>query len=77
MAAICSAGDCSRALYAGVKQTKEGYQMLLVDKMAALEKVYKHLGLYKSDNEQKADALGDFLTAVQAAGGKLPIKAQS
>lgn len=64
----------ARALYAGVKQTKEGFQMLLVDKLGGLEKVMKHLGAYKIDNEQKADALGDFLKAVQERGGKLPIK---
>lgn len=66
----------ARALYAGVKQTKDGYQMLTIDKMGALEKLFKHLGLYKVDHEQKADALGDFLAAVQARAGKLPIKAQ-
>jgi hypothetical protein len=65
-----------RALYAGVKQTKDGYQMLLVDKLGAMEKLFKHLGLYKVDNEQKADAFAEFLLAIQNRGSKLPIKAQ-
>jgi hypothetical protein len=66
----------ARALYAGVKQTKDGHQMLLVDKLAAMEKLFKHLGLYKIDNQQKTDALGDFLQAVQDKAGRLPIKPQ-
>lgn len=65
-----------RALYAGVKQTKEGYQMLTIDKLGAIEKLFKHKGLYKVDNEQKTDALKDFLDAIQQRAGKLPIKAQ-
>lgn len=64
------------AAYAGVKQTKDGYQMLLVDKLGGLEKVFKHLGLYKADNKQKADALLDFVQGIQARGSKLPIKPQ-
>lgn len=64
----------ARAMYAGVKQTKDGYQMLMIDKNGALEKLFKHLGLYKADNTQKVDALAEFLTAVQNKGGKLPIK---
>jgi phage terminase small subunit len=67
----------ARALYGGVKQTKEGYQMLLIDKNAALEKLFKHLGLYKEDNKQKqADGLTELLAAVMKNGGKLPIKEQ-
>lgn len=67
----------ARALYAGVKQTKDGYQMLLVDKNAALEKLFKHFGLYKLDNKQKTDNITEFLQAVMAGNGKLPIKPQS
>lgn len=64
----------ARSLYAGVKQTKDGFQMLLIDKMAGLEKVFKHLGLYRVDNEQKADAFKEFIDAVQSKSGKLPVK---
>jgi hypothetical protein len=65
----------ARALYAGVKQTKDGYQMLLVDKLGGMEKLFKHLGLYERDNKQKTDGFAEFLSAVAAkGGGKLPIK---
>jgi phage terminase small subunit len=64
------------SLYAGVKQTKDGFQMLLVDKTAALEKLFKHFGLYAVDHGQKADAMAEFFAAVQARGSKLPIKDQ-
>lgn len=64
----------ARALYAGVKQTKDGYQMLLVDKMNGLEKVFKHLGLYERDNKQKSDMLGEFLSRLSPGKAKLPIK---
>lgn len=64
----------ARALYAGVKQTKDGYQMLTIDKNAAMEKLFKHLGLYKEDNKQKADGLTDLIAFVSARGAKLPIK---
>lgn len=70
----------ARALYAGVKQTKEGYQMLLIDKLGAMEKLYRHMGLYKLDNDQKGTDFTAFIEAVQTTiktsgkGGKLPIK---
>lgn len=66
----------ARALYAGVKQTKDGFQMLTIDKNAAMEKLFKHLGLYKEDNKQKADGLSELLAAINARGNKLPVKDQ-
>lgn len=39
-------------LYAGIKQTKEGIEVKMHSKMDALEKVFKHLGLYEKDNAQ-------------------------
>ena len=65
----------ARALYAGVKQTKDGYQMLTIDKMAAMDKLFRHLGLYSADNQQKTDGLAELMALVSArGGGKLPIK---
>lgn len=65
----------ARALYAGVKQTKEGYQMLLLDKNASMDKLFRHLGLYSADNQQKTDGLAELMAMVSArGGGKLPIK---
>lgn len=66
----------ARSLYAGVKQTKEGFQMLTIDKLGALEKLFKHLNLYKAEIRENVDALGEFLLAVQSRGGKLPIGGQ-
>lgn len=64
----------ARAVYGGVKVTKDGVQIILVDKLAAAEKMAKHLGIYKEDNDQKADALAEFLQSIQARNTKLPIK---
>ena len=41
------------AIYAGAKQTKFGIEVLLNSKDAALEKLFKHLGLYEKDNRQR------------------------
>ena len=41
------------ALYAGVKQTKEGLEVKMHSKLDALEKIFRHLGLYERDNDQK------------------------
>lgn len=37
----------------GVKKTKEGFELLFHDKMAALEMLAKHFGFFEKDNEQK------------------------
>lgn len=66
----------ARALYAGVKITKDGHQMLLIDKTAAMEKLFKHFGLYDKDNKQKSDGLADLVAAIHARNTKLQIKGQ-
>lgn len=55
------------ALYAGAKEGKHGIEVLLHDKLAAMEKVFKHLGLYEKDNKQKVDPLTSLLHTI--AGG--------
>ena len=67
------------ALFAGIKQTKEGVQVLTHSKLDALEKLLKHLGGYKADYEGKAssfaEALAGFVSQMHSAGGsKLPIR---
>ncbi len=62
------------ALYAGVKVSKEGTQMLLLDKGAAMERLFKHFGLYKSDNEQKNEGLAELFALIQSKKSRLPIK---
>ena len=43
----------------------------VADKNAALEKLFKHHGLYKEDNEQKTDAISVFLTGLKSSA--LPV----
>lgn len=59
------------ALFAGVKETKDGIQILTHSKLDAIEKVAKHLGFYQEDNKQKAGTLGDLLG--QLARSALPV----
>lgn len=54
-------------LFAGVKRTKDGVQVLTHSKEAFAEKLWKHLGLYQKDNEQKVDPLTALLHRI--AGG--------
>lgn len=44
------------AHYAGAKRTKYGIEIQMHSKMAAMDMVFKHLGLYEQDNKQKAEA---------------------
>lgn len=55
------------ALYAGAKHGKYGIEVAMHPKMTALEMVAKHIGLYREDNTQKADALQSLLMGI--AGG--------
>lgn len=66
------------SLYAGVKVTKDGLQVLTHSKQDASEKLFKHLGLYERDNEQKskgfAQAVAEFADGLRARGaGRLPM----
>jgi phage terminase small subunit len=67
------------ALYAGIKQTKEGVQVLTHSKLDAMEKLLKHLGGYNADHEGRAssfaEALAGFVAQIHSAGGsRLPIR---
>jgi phage terminase small subunit len=53
------------SLFAGVKETKDGLEIKLHSKDGALEKLFKHLGLYELDNKQKGPA--EALTALATA----------
>ena len=52
------------ALYAGVKETKDGFEIKMHSKLDAIEKLAKHLGVYEKDNQQKADPLTALLTRI-------------
>ena len=43
------------ALYAGVKQTKEGFEIKMHDQLAALDKVAKHLGMFSDKSASPLD----------------------
>ena len=57
------------SLFAGIKQTKFGIEVLTHSKDAAMEKLFKHLGLYEQDNRQKTDALTSLLATITQGGG--------
>jgi len=66
------------SLYAGVKVTKDGLQVLTHSKQDASEKLFKHLGLYEKDNSQKGQGLAELVAGFaaglhQRAAGRLPI----
>ena len=54
----------ARALYAGAKMTKYGIEVQMHDKAAFAEKLFKHLGLYEKDNQQKTDPLASLLSRI-------------
>lgn len=47
------------ALYAGVKQNKDGIEVKFHDKSVMLDKMFRYHGLYEVDNKQKAAAAAD------------------
>lgn len=60
-------------LFAGVNQTKEGLEIVMHDKMAAIEKLMRHLGGYERDNKQKgAGEIGALLASFNG-GVAMPI----
>lgn len=56
-------------LYAGLKRTKEGLQVLTHSREAFAEKLWKHFGLYEKDNLQKGDALTSLLGRLTTENG--------
>lgn len=59
----------AQALYAGAKMTKYGIEIAMHDKGAAMEKLFKHLGLYEKDNQQKTDPLAALLHSIANGNG--------
>lgn len=51
------------ALYAGVKQTKDGLEIKMHSQLDAAEKLMRHLGGYGADNLQKQSPLADLAAA--------------
>lgn len=67
----------ARALFAGVKITQSGVQVLTENKAVAREQLAKMLGLYELDNHQKqsslTEALAAFMGGIHETGSRLPI----
>ncbi|OWY39350.1 hypothetical protein CEK28_08500 [Xenophilus sp. AP218F] len=65
----------ARALFLGVKTTKDGLEVKTQDKAAALEKLMRHYGLYERDNQQQggglAESMRELIQAAGMAGGGL------
>jgi len=59
----------ARLLYAGVKVTQSGFEMKVHDQMAALDKVARHLGMYKDKIEH--DVTDDLVEALQAGNRRV------
>lgn len=58
-----------RALYAGVKVTKEGLEVRMHDKMAALAKVGQHLGMFVERSMSADVTLEDLLDSIDKPSG--------
>lgn len=66
-------GEGARALYAGVKVTKDGMEMKVHSKLDALELVGRHLGMFKDKVELDASGgLAELLRAVDGRTRGLP-----
>jgi hypothetical protein len=70
-----SLSDEARALFAGVKETKEGIEVKLHDQLAALEKLMRHLGAYERDNKQKGEGQLAALLASFNKSNAMPVVA--
>ena len=57
------------SLYAGARMTKYGIEIAMHDKSAAMEKLFRHLGLYEKDNQQKTDPLAALLHSIANGNG--------
>lgn len=84
---VCELDDDTAAALAGLDVHEEfvgsgedrvfvGYtkKYKVADKNAALEKLFRHHGLYGKDNEQKTDPLSELVKAINAAAAPLPVR---
>jgi phage terminase small subunit len=70
-----------RALFAGIKETRDGIQVLMRDQDGAIDRLARILGVFKADNEQKAqplaEAVAQLVGEIHGMGGaRLPIAAE-
>lgn len=57
------------ALYAGAKQTQFGIEVKTHDPSPYAERLFRHLGLYEKDNDQKTDPLASLLQRIASGSG--------
>lgn len=68
------ASASARALYAGVKQTKEGMEIKMRDQDAALANIARHLGMFNDKLKLQGDPENPLVALLQkVAGSALPI----
>jgi len=61
-------------LYAGMKETKDGLEVKMHDKLAAAEKLLRIFGAYEEDNRQKArDPLAALIERISGPQAGLPV----
>lgn len=65
----------ARALYAGVKEGKDGVEVKIHDKLTAGDKLFRHMGLYEKDNAAKTTELIS-LDAMQAIADRMEASRQ-
>lgn len=67
----------SKALFAGVKVTKNGMEILTESKSSARDQLARIIGAYEKDNDQKgkaaADALREFFGHLHAGAGRVSV----
>jgi len=63
-------GPGAMALYAGVKVTKDGFEIKVHDQLAALEKVARHLGMFNEKLMLQSDPDDPLVQLLQRLSGK-------
>lgn len=59
----------AKALYAGIKQTKDGFEIKTQDQLAALNMVARHLGMFNDKLTLKGDADNPLVALLQQVSG--------
>ncbi len=50
------------------------YRVRLADRVAAIDRLMRHLGLFEKDQRQQGGAVAELLGAIHAAGSRLPVR---
>lgn len=56
-------------LYAGVKETKDGIEVKMLDQLNALEKLARHTGIFNKTNKHKDEPLREWLLSITNGTG--------